>query len=97
MASAYINTPLPLSRGEDIPALLKRGTSKTSEFSLHDIIREIRNIVMREKMISEDEVMKKMSKPVSLDVLREAEIHIPEIRSYSSAGMTVLLWQSSAQ
>jgi hypothetical protein len=91
-----IQKPLTLRQEQKKPEI-RGGAVKASAVSFHDVIREIRNIVMREKMIAEDEVMKKMSKPVSLSVLREAEIHIPEIRSYSSAGMTVLLWQSSGQ
>lgn len=68
--------------------------AKSSDISFQELIQEIRRIMRKEKFISEDDLIKKMSKPVSLEILHELRTHITEIKAYPSASMTVLLWQS---
>ncbi len=80
-----IRQPLPLDSGGIIIVPPPDG---------EELIQEIREIVERNKFMSVDDVMKKLSAPVSEELLHEARAHIPEIKVHVGPNMTVLLWQS---
>ncbi|MEJ2731091.1 MAG: hypothetical protein P8185_21730 [Deltaproteobacteria bacterium] len=60
-----------------------------------ELIKKIRSIVKREKFLSIDELMAKITPPVSEDELHKARACIAEIKVHTSPTMTVLQWQSS--
>jgi len=68
-----------------------RGASKPGA----ELIGEIRNILQRDKFLSVNDLMKKLSQPVTEEMLHEARGHIPEIKVHVSPDMTVFQWQSS--
>jgi hypothetical protein len=78
-----IQQPLPVNNGGD-------GNGKITK----ELIKEIRDIVQREKFLSVSEAIKKLSTPVSEELFHQARGYIPEIKIYFTSMNTVLQWQS---
>ncbi len=60
-----------------------------------ELIEDIRKVVRENKFMSVDQLIKKLSKPVSEELFHEARSRIPEIRVYVSPTTTLLQWQSN--
>jgi hypothetical protein len=60
-----------------------------------ELVEEIRNLVRQEKFMEADQLIKRLSKPVSEELLHEARAQIPEIKVHVSPTTTVLQWQSN--
>jgi hypothetical protein len=59
------------------------------------LVEEIRNLFQKEKVMDADQLIKRLSEPVSKELLHEALTRIPEIKVHVSPTTTVLQWQSN--
>ncbi len=61
----------------------------------NELIAKILNIVQQDKFMSVDDLKKKLSEPVTDELINKACVHIPEIKIYDGPNnMKVLQWQS---
>lgn len=58
------------------------------------LIEEIRKVVQKNKFMSVEAVIKKLSTPISEELFHEARRRIPEIKVHVGPGKTVVQWQS---
>lgn len=59
------------------------------------LVAEVREIVRKEKFLSVDDLMGRLSMEATQDQVHRARGRIPEIRVYAGPAMTVLQWQSA--
>lgn len=89
----------PLSEDEQNedadPKTKEKPVSKAAGPVSQTLIEEIRNTLQRDKFIGVDDLIRKLSQPVTEETLYKVREHIPEIRVHVSPEMTVFQWQSN--
>ncbi|MFH1138856.1 MAG: hypothetical protein V1816_22490 [Pseudomonadota bacterium] len=69
-------------------------TDEANDQPSDELIRRVRDVVFREKLLSFDELMKRLPPKTDENLVRKARACVPEIRVHVSPKMVYLQWQS---